>query len=141
MPTEDDKRVRPSEEIKNVADYFLAAPPLNVAIQQGGLQLGKIASHIVTSYFTTRAQITKLDANGKEVEDLRALNSKQRKRYAAFKFFTLIKLPMIAAALGVNITDDLLAAYRETTKQSLILASGLKTDYSAVIKEATAPAT
>jgi hypothetical protein len=125
------EKIRPSEENIAIANFYLSNPPLNVALQNGGIQLGKVASHIVTNYFRFKIR--------EELGESESFTEQELYWYRSFKLFVEKKLPVIAAQYGVLLTDKLIEAYIATTQARVILASGLKTEVGDIMKDISPP--
>lgn len=116
--TDDSKAVvRPSQENKDVANYYLGAALPNVALQAGRLRLGKVASHITTTYYLLKR---KLDVVGKD-----GMTPEELDDFIVFSVFVENKLPEIAAQTSSDIVNRLISAFENSSR--IIVASGPQT--------------
>ena len=110
----DEKKIRPSQENIAIADYYLASPKTNVALQSGRLQLGSIASHVLTNYY--------------RLSEKPNLTADEKRWLTNFRIFAEKKLPELAAQYASNIVYQLIDTFRQTTQVRVITAEGLKSN-------------
>jgi hypothetical protein len=84
---------------------YLETPHPNVAMEQAGLRLGRIASHIETQYYILKAK----------GEAGLPLTADEKIRFLKFGVFVTKKIPSIAAQEGRNgISVDLRDTFKKT---------------------------